>query len=907
MSALDLIIEWAAKDLSDWQSDAVRRLLTQDSLTEKDKEEIFNILKRKYELNKTDTNIPTPIPLKHGDVSGSINQSVHITIKSIQNLQNVNAILNGATLPFGHEGLTVIYGENGVGKSGYARVLKKACHARDNKEIILSNVFSNKGQQTAKGEFKVAINGKDMIIPWKDGQEPSEVLSNISVFDSKCARLIINDNNEAVYLPYGAFVFSDLVALLREFRDKLIKEKPQVEILNFPDITSNTKAGLLLANLSCNTKEEVITEFAKWTDDDQTKLTDVEKSLLEARNPSIEAKRKRNIKLRIIKLKQAIENLYNLISIDKQKSYKELINQYIAAEKSFEIAKKEFDFSDMPLLGVGGKEWQILYEAAKKYSLKSAYPDIDFPNLSNNSLCVLCMQKLESEAKKRMEKFKKYMEDETKKILDKQIMDLENEIQKLEMYNLNIQDDYKDALDEINSRNNVFSKNLILLIVKFDERPNQIINSLKSKNVNGIDKINNLILYKNEDNEKELNLEYLYTETTSSLINIIGEIENEALKIEKTEDQNALKALEINKEELISRKHFTARKDKIIEYLKKLKLIKKYEDCIVMTDHRSITTKGKNIVSLALTPQLQKYLEEELTKVGVSHLPLNLRGSDREGRTKYQLELKNCQLPKNTNLTEVLSEGEQSVVSIAGFLAELRTGEHKCPIVFDDPVNSLDHRYRFRIAKRLAEESLERQVIVFTHDIAFLNELEDQIILLTTSKFTSHTIIKPTETTVGKFLDGLPWHAMSVPERIEYLEEELFRIALLNKTNLNLYNREAAQLYGLMRETWEAMIEEELFNKVVRKHLGHTQMLRLSDVIIQMSDYDVIDINYSKCSTWMTGHQKSKALDQNRPNPDEIKKDILAIEEFKKLIRKRKKETKEQREKIAKDKKTEVG
>ena len=59
-------------------------------------------------------------------------------------------------------------------------------------------------------------------------------------------------------------------------------------------------------------------------------------------------------------------------------------------------------------------------------------------------------------------------------------------------------------------------------------------------------------------------------------------------------------------------------------------------------------------------------------------------------------------------------------------LAELKVANRECPIVFDDPVCSLDHNYRDKIAKRLVEEAKSRQVIVFTHDIAFLIELESK-------------------------------------------------------------------------------------------------------------------------------------------------------------------------------------
>jgi len=38
-------------------------------------------------------------------------------------------------------------------------------------------------------------------------------------------------------------------------------------------------------------------------------------------------------------------------------------------------------------------------------------------------------------------------------------------------------------------------------------------------------------------------------------------------------------------------------------------------------------------------------------------------------------------------------------------------------------MSSLDHIYRARVAKRLAEEAQHRQVIVFTHDLGFLFEI----------------------------------------------------------------------------------------------------------------------------------------------------------------------------------------
>src|SRR5690348_11016208 len=62
-----------------------------------------------------------------------------IQLTAISDLRRVNALAEGKTLELSPEGLTVIYGNNGTGKSGYARVLKRACRARDREEAILPN------------------------------------------------------------------------------------------------------------------------------------------------------------------------------------------------------------------------------------------------------------------------------------------------------------------------------------------------------------------------------------------------------------------------------------------------------------------------------------------------------------------------------------------------------------------------------------------------------------------------------------------------------------------------------------------------------------------------------------------------------------------------------------------------
>lgn len=50
-----------------------------------------------------------------------------IILKSIENPTNIHALHNGTSLILNESGLNIIYGDNGSGKSGYARILKKIC------------------------------------------------------------------------------------------------------------------------------------------------------------------------------------------------------------------------------------------------------------------------------------------------------------------------------------------------------------------------------------------------------------------------------------------------------------------------------------------------------------------------------------------------------------------------------------------------------------------------------------------------------------------------------------------------------------------------------------------------------------------------------------------------------------
>ena len=257
-------------------------------------------------------------------------------------------------------------------------------------------------------------------------------------------------------------------------------------------------------------------------------------------------------------------------------------------------------------------------------------------------------------------------------------------------------------------------------------------------------------------------------------------------------------------------------------------------------------------------------------------------------------------MPGRVRTSEILSEGEARVIAIAGFLAELRLAPHANAIVLDDPVSSLDHVFTWKIAARLAREGLTRQVIIFTHNIAFLMELRDSAIALAKSGtpvgVAVHTLRRDGGS-AGITTGGAPWHAMKVYQRAQYLDEFVQKIKPLYPDNMVKYNEKAAYVYGLLREAWESCVEEELFYNVVCRYRNSVHTLKLIEVDIEDSDSHCVDLHMSKASTWMTGHDKSKVLHHDRPAPEELLIDINALRLFSKAIIGRREKTIKRRKK----------
>jgi hypothetical protein len=162
LTILETILKWS-ESCPLWQRDALRRLIIKGELEEED---ILELL----ELCKVDAGIATKSgilaePLEKAHISTKEGEQSKITLLEVSDVKNVNLINSKQPLTLQHEGVTIIYGSNGSGKSGYSRVIKAICRARKREEI-LPNAYEELPTDPASAKISFAINGSAKSYDW---------------------------------------------------------------------------------------------------------------------------------------------------------------------------------------------------------------------------------------------------------------------------------------------------------------------------------------------------------------------------------------------------------------------------------------------------------------------------------------------------------------------------------------------------------------------------------------------------------------------------------------------------------------------------------------------------------------------------------------------------------------------
>lgn len=232
-----------------------------------------------------------------------------------------------------------------------------------------------------------------------------------------------------------------------------------------------------------------------------------------------------------------------------------------------------------------------------------------------------------------------------------------------------------------------------------------------------------------------------------------------------------------------------------------------------------------------------------------------------------------------------MSEGEQTALGLAGLLTELNFDDSDSALVLDDPITSLDHGRREKVAKRIAALAEKRQIIVFTHDLTFLGDLirsadEEGV------SMQERSIVKDTRGIPGVVLDTHPWKAKDAKKRIGDLREDLAR---LRKDQPMLspdeYSNRVQMWAGRLSETWERIVRNDVVGKVVDR--GTTEVRpKMVKLLAKITAEDNTDFQsgYGQVSKWAPRHDKSEEVNFVAPDPGELEAELARVDAWHKRI-----------------------
>lgn len=870
MTIIQEIHEWS-KGLAEWQQDAIARLYVDRSLGPDDLEDL-------YALAKAEAGIPdpqgrTPHKLHNEEIAPTPDPARLVQLKAIKDILHVNALSHGGMLPIAPVGLTVIYGENGAGKSGYSRILKHACRARDSRETILPNAnLSPEETGRPQATFEVLINGEQEDLAWVHGAESPGHISDISIFDTHCARAYIDNYGDFAYVPYGLDLLEGLVRVCNDLRAKAEAEKAAYATSDaaYSALTrAQTEVAKALNGIPEKTKPEDIEALATLSDADRSRFEVLTKTLAEA-DPKQKAKSLRQKALRLNGLSQRITSAINQVGDDKLNELRTLIDQQAAAKSAADLAAAEFRDTPGQLSGTGGEEWKALFDAARQFATVS-HPDHKFPNLPETSACPLCQNLLGSDGSERLARFdafiKQAAETTARTARDKAVA----AYKAFKAANLDLQID--DALSQE--------------LAEFD--------SELAKACKGIDvglqarKASALSATKDELAWEEVGK--LPEDPRPALTSLVQALNEQAGELEAAADEQAKAAMIAEHAELKARMQLGDVKAAVLGEMGKHVYVQNLQKCIDGMETRRISRKSTQLSQTMASEELARALNDELKRLKVHNLSVGMKPESRGGRTQFKLVL---QKPGGGSAVEILSEGEQRAIAIASFLAEIKLGGGSGGVVFDDPVSSLDHRRRWEVATRLAEEAQARQVIIFTHDIYFLCILEQQAALAGADLTKNY--IRRTSAGFGVYSDELPFDVIGTKDRVKRLRGMLDEVRASHAEGEDDIHRQlTAELYGRLRLAWERSIEEVLFNEAIQRFGEGVQTKRLMAVTVTDDDYREIDAGMTKSSKF----EHDAAMGVGRlpvPDPDEVSADIERLESWRKAVVKRQSDIRDSRQ-----------
>lgn len=535
-----------------------------------------------------------------------------------------------------------------------------------------------------------------------------------------------------------------------------------------------------------------------------------------------------------------------------------------AARRAAEAASGAL-FGDEPLPQIGSEVWQSLWASARAFSDAEAYPERRFPVTDPGSVCVLCQQELTPVAADRLNRFEAFVRDDSQRRAEAARVAYDRA---LTMFK-------GDAISLAELKN-------IVAIVRDELRQDALATEIREAALRA--------LWRHRQIRRcHVNATAAYDAPVvayprQALVNQVEEIEARANALSAEAGSPARAALLAEKAELADRLWLGGIKADVLAEIERRQRIARLDAAQRDAATNRVTTKSTEIAQALVTDALRAQFAHEVASFEIAGLAVELRQQNSvQGIPRFKVALTR---KPTAAVGQVLSEGEHRCVALAAFMAELATTENKSGIVFDDPVSSLDHMHREAVAKRLIAEAADRQVIVFTHDLAFLFELNRAADDAQPRPQVAISSISRGADKAGFCRSEPPFKARRVSDITASLSNQLANERYqFEQGNHEEWRKSVKSIAGTLRDTWEIAVEE-VVGHVIRRLSNEIKTPGLVKLTaITVPDCEAMRDGFGRCSELM--HSAAAALNRPLPRPEALSAEIDALAHWADSLRQR--------------------
>lgn len=394
-------------------------LLRRGPLTEDEIDAAFHELLREKGLEEGEA---TTVPQIAITAAAPAN-AAPLQMTRLGDTSNVNRLVGGQEIRF-NERLTVVYGENASGKTGYSRVLKQAAGARSAVRVLPDIYTSSGGEPAATIEYLIGSAPK--TVAWHDGAEAVPDLRRACVFDAPAAPLHVDEDLTYLHTPPEIALFEYVNGALKAVREMLSAERGRLAPRGNPFVSRfrrGTPQYALVEAIRASTDLGELHRLAESVDDEDgdeaAKLASLGDRVrtLDGGEHQVQLAGARATQAMCASFVAIADRLLGFDAAQYGQAVDAVVTRQIRVRDVSEAL-----FAGQDLLGLFSDEWTAFVAAAHEYGV--AHIGDGFPD--NVASCPYCGQDLDDASRELLAKYKTYLLDDSQVSLQAAAQALDN-------------------------------------------------------------------------------------------------------------------------------------------------------------------------------------------------------------------------------------------------------------------------------------------------------------------------------------------------------------------------------------------------------------------------------------------------------------------------------------------------